>query len=98
MSSSAGGSGGEEQPPGEGSANSSNSSSEAGGSGELSGGASLASAGAPVPASLLGQGLALSAALGEVGTGEGEAEQDMGRLQVNNEFPDSVRSARRRLP
>ena len=40
-----------------------------------------AESGAPIPASLLGPGMALSAALGEVGVGEGE-EADMGRLQV----------------
>lgn len=44
-------------------------------------GAAGALAGGPIPASLLGPGMALSAALGEAGVGEGE-EADMGRLQV----------------
>ena len=52
--------------------------SPAGAGGSRSAGAE---SGAPIPASLLGPGMALSAALGEVGVGEGE-EADMGRLQV----------------
>ena len=44
-------------------------------------GAAGALAGGPIPASLLGPGMALSAALGEAGVGDGE-EADMGRLQV----------------
>ena len=45
------------------------------------GAAGALAAGGPIPASLLGPGMALSAALGEAGVGDGE-EADMGRLQV----------------
>ena len=55
--------------------------------------AAAAAAGAPIPASLLTPGMALSAALGQEAAGA-ESEQDMGRLQVvNNE--DTVNTVRR---
>ena len=73
MSSSGGGA--SDQPPPE--------PNTSGGSGAGSSDSPLAGVGAPIPASLLGPGMALSAALGEAGVGEGE-EADMGRLQVLN--------------
>ena len=80
--SSSGGSGGTGGPgdlaPSDNSNSSSNSSPAGGGQG-TPGDAAGAGAGGPIPASLLGPGAALSAALGEVGEGE---EADMGRLQV----------------
>ena len=58
--------------------------------------AAAAAVEAPIPASLLTPGMALSAALGQEGAAGAESEQDMGRLQVvDNTEDDTVNTVRR---